>query len=76
MAYITKSYLSTQFTNFANKITSVFAKKTDLNIYATSLLLEGDTLTLIAQDGSILSTATIETPKVIWNGESSFVWNE
>ena len=76
MAYITKAYLSTQFTNFANKITSVFAKKTDLNIYATSLSLKGDTLTLIAQNGNILSTVTIETPKVIWNGESSFVWNE
>lgn len=76
MAYINKSYLSTQFTNFANKITSVFAKKTDLNIYATSLSLKGDTLTLIAQNGNILSTVAIETPKVIWNGESSFVWNE
>ena len=30
MAYINKSYLSTQFTNFATKIASVFAKKTDI----------------------------------------------
>ena len=30
MAYITKSYLSTQFTNFATRISTVFAKKTEL----------------------------------------------
>ena len=30
MSYVNKTYLSTQFTNFANRITSVFAKLTDL----------------------------------------------
>lgn len=30
MSYITKSYLTTQFTNFATRIATVFAKKTDL----------------------------------------------
>ena len=30
MSYITKSYLTTQFTNFATRIATVFAKKTEL----------------------------------------------
>ena len=30
MAYVNKSYLSTQFSNFASKILDVFAKKSDL----------------------------------------------
>lgn len=30
MAYITKEYLQTQFTNFATRISTVFAKKTEL----------------------------------------------
>ena len=30
MGYITKDYLTTQFTNFATRISTVFAKKTEL----------------------------------------------
>lgn len=30
MSYVNKSYLSTQFSNFATKIASVFAKKTEI----------------------------------------------
>lgn len=30
MGYIGKNYLSTQFTNFASRISDVFAKKSDL----------------------------------------------
>lgn len=33
MAYVDKEYLATQFNNFAEKVTSVFAKKKDLDDY-------------------------------------------
>ena len=43
MAYINKSYLSTQFTNFATKIASVFAKKTDIGNGTITITQNGTT---------------------------------
>lgn len=42
MAYIDKKYLVTQFNNFAEKATSVFAKKNELENYVENTLTIAD----------------------------------
>lgn len=42
MAYIDKDYLVTQFNNFAEKVTSVFAKKNELENYVENTFTIAD----------------------------------
>lgn len=82
MGYINKSYLSTQFTNFATKIATVFAKKTDIGNGTITITQNGITkgtfTTNQSSNTTIKLTDSVSTSesKLVWNGESTIVWNE
>lgn len=68
MSYIDKSYLSTQFNNFAKRISNIFAKKTELNNYANSLFLSEDNTKLILKSGDKeLTTISLPIAQITWN---------
>ena len=76
MAYINKSYLSTQFSNFATKINEIFAKKIDITENITDLDINLNILTYTRADGTIGTIDLSSVSKLVWNGETTIIWNE
>ena len=77
MAYINKSYLSIQFTNFATKIASVFANKADIGNGTISITQDGTTKGTFTTNQSCNTTIDLSSlSKLVWNGETTIVWNE
>lgn len=57
MGYINKTYLKTQFDNFASRISDVFARKTESG-YSLNMTDDGQ-LQLLNKNGTVLSTVDI-----------------
>ena len=77
MAYINKSYLSIQFTNFATKIASVFAKKADIGNGTITITQDGTTKGTFTTNQSGNTTIDLSSvSKLVWNGETTIVWTE
>lgn len=81
MSYITKSYLATQFSNFANRITEVFATKSSVPSKTSDLtndsgFLKTTDLSTVATSGSyndLTNTPVIPTKTSDLTNDSSFV---
>lgn len=76
MKFLDRQYLSTQFSNFANRVSEVFAKKQDIPQYTMSAINDTNGNGVVIQLSNSLSTTEIEKIFIPNNGNIKFTVDE